>query len=176
MFEFIGLLWKSCKACKTFMYKAVFVMGAHMVPQHKYNKINYNKRKCWFHWSNCAKTWTTTREKKKEHRQGKQKQLECLHIGRGKVSLTYHSYEVTYREPTWIGVRSTLAEGERGSTRCLMFLMAGSGLTCLDAHNLLSLDPMILKCDFVRIKHTTKLNTQSLETLFRTIYISAYLC
>lgn len=33
-----------------------------------------------------------------------------------------------------------------------MFLMAGSGLTCLDAHILLSLDPMMLKYDFSKEK------------------------
>lgn len=42
-----------------------------------------------------------------------------------------------------------------------MFLMAGSGLTCLDAHILLSLDPIVLKYDFARIKHRTKSNTHS---------------
>lgn len=33
-----------------------------------------------------------------------------------------------------------------------MFLMAGSGLTCFDAHILLSLDPMMLKYDFSKEK------------------------
>lgn len=72
-----------------------------------------------------------------------------------------NSNELTDKEPTWIGVRSTLTDGERGSTRCLMFLMAGSGLTCLDAHILLSLDPIVLKYDFARIKHRTKSNTHT---------------
>lgn len=36
--------------------------------------------------------------------------------------------------------------------------MAGSGLTCLDAHILLSLDPMMLKYAFGRRKKRTKKN------------------
>lgn len=48
-----------------------------------------------------------------------------------------------------------------------MFLMAGSGLTCLDAHILLSLDPMMLKYDFSKEKDKNQKRQQKKPNNFR---------
>lgn len=48
-----------------------------------------------------------------------------------------------------------------------MFFRAGSGLTCLDAHILLSLDPMMLKYDLGKVKHRTQTNTHTLDQSLR---------